>query len=166
MALIIALPILGGLVILQSAILSSMPLLMGTPDLVLITILAWSLQDRVETVWQWSFMGGLIMSFVSGLPFGTYLLAYLAATMAARLIRRRLWKGPFMGMLAVTFIGTVIVQGASWLARWLTGVSIPMEQVLNLITIPSLLLNLILAIPAYYVMRDIAGWLYPEEIVV
>jgi hypothetical protein len=27
-----------------------------------------------------------------------------------------------------------------------------------------LLLNLILAIPVYSIMRDIAGWLYPEEL--
>jgi rod shape-determining protein MreD len=166
MALIIALPILGGLVILQSAVLSSMTLLHGTADLVMITILAWSLQDRVKTIWQWCLIAGIMMSFISGLPFGTYLGAYLIAIMIARFIHQRIWKGPFLGMLMVTFIGTLLVHGISWLARWISGVYIPFDQVLNLIIIPSLLLNIILAIPIYYAIRDLAGWLYPGEIVV
>jgi hypothetical protein len=44
------------------------------------------------------------------------------------------------------------------------GVSMSLTQVLNLILLPSLLLNLILAIPVYSIMHDLARWLYPEEL--
>jgi cell shape-determining protein MreD len=164
MAVLIAIPILGGLAIIQSAIVSMMPLLLGSADLVMIAILAWALQDHTETIWQWSLIGGIIMSFVSGITFGVYIGAYLIATMTARLIRRRVWKVPFLGMLAATFLGTLFVHLASWLSRWLTGVYIPLDQVFNLITLPSILINLIIAVPAFFLMRDLAGWLYPEEI--
>jgi len=35
--------------------------------------------------------------------------------------------------------------------------------VVGLITLPSLLLNLLLAVPLYVVMRDLAHWVYPER---
>ncbi len=42
MATFIAIPILTGLMLLQSGILSRIPLLHGTPDLLLLFILAWA----------------------------------------------------------------------------------------------------------------------------
>jgi hypothetical protein len=34
---------------------------------------------------------------------------------------------------------------------------------LGLITLPSLLLNLLLSIPMYALMRDLAGWVFPVQ---
>jgi hypothetical protein len=35
--------------------------------------------------------------------------------------------------------------------------------VMSLITLPSLLLNMLLAIPIYAFMRDVSYWVYPVE---
>jgi hypothetical protein len=164
MAVLIAFPIFAGLVILQGGVISAMPLLRGTADLILLTTVAWALQERVRAIWQWSLIGSLMVSMVSALPFGVLVAAYLLTTFLAVILRRRVWKVPVLAMLATTFIGTLVVQGASWLARWLSGTLIPLVQVFNLITLPSLLLNLLLAVPVYVVVRDLANWLYPEEI--
>jgi len=164
MALLISIPLLGGLAIIQSAILSEVPLLLGTSDLVLIVLLAWALQDEVKKAWQWSLVGGGIMTLLSGLPFGVYLATYLGATFIARYIRRRVWKLPFLGMLTATLIGTLLVQITSWLARWATGVLLPIETMLTLIVLPSLLLNLLLTVPIFYIIKDLAGRIYPKEI--
>ena len=150
--------------ILQSTIVSRIPLLNGTADLILLFIVAWALQDRVESTWQWCLIGGIFASLYSALPFGTFIVTYLIATAIARLLKRRVWKAPFLAMLAATFIGTIIVQVISLAARLITGVNIPLISMLNLILLPGLLLNLILAIPVYSIMRDMAGWLYPEEL--
>ena len=164
MAVLIAIPILGGLALIQSAIVSRMPLIQGTADLILVTIIAWALQERIRGYWQWSIIGGGIITFMSALPVGIYIGAYLGATFLARLISRRVWKVPFLGMLAATFLGTLLLNIVAWLSRWLTGVFIPIDQALNLIVIPGILLNLVLAVPVYYVVKDLAAWLYPEEI--
>ena len=164
MALILSIPILGGLAILQSAIISKAPLLLGTTDLVLVALIAWALQDKVKNAWQWSLIGGGIMTVLSGLALGVYLVAYLGATFIAAIIRRRIWKVPFIGMLTAVFVGTLFVQVLSWLSRWVTGVYIPIEQVLISIILPSTLLNLLVAVPAYFVLKDLAYRLYPEEI--
>lgn len=154
----------GILAILQSTIVSSMPLLKGTADLFLLFIVAWALQDRVETAWQWCLIGGLLASVYSGLPFGVFILAYLICVGIARLIKRRIWKAPFLAMLAATFVSTIIVQILALVSRIITGVNIPIIDMLNLILLPSILLNLILAIPVFSIMRDMANWLYPEEL--
>ncbi len=154
----------GILAILQSTIVSTMPLLNGTADLILLFIIAWALQDRVENTWVWCLIGGVFASLYSALPFGIYILAYLACAILARLLKRRIWKAPFLAMLAATFIGTLIVQVFAFTARTISGVSISILNVLNLIILPSLLLNLLLAIPIYAITRDMANWLYPEEL--
>jgi rod shape-determining protein MreD len=154
----------GILAILQSTIVSRMQLLNGTADLLLLFIVAWALQDRVESAWQWCLIGGIFASLYSALPFGTYVIAYLIATGIARILKRRVWKAPFLAMLAATFLGTLVVQLVSLVARLVTGVNIPMTSALNLILIPGLLLNLLLAIPVYSIVHDLAGWLYPEEL--
>jgi hypothetical protein len=82
----------------------------------------------------------------------------------AGLLKRRIWKAPFLAMLATTFICTLVVQLISLSVRLITGVSIPLISVLNLILLPSLLLNLILAIPVFSIMHDMANMLYPEEL--
>jgi hypothetical protein len=67
-------------------------------------------------------------------------------------------------MLVAVFMGTIIVHGLSYLALRFTGNPIPLLSALNLITLPSLLLNLLVAIPAYALIGDLAEWLYPEEL--
>ncbi len=164
MIYLVGMILFGILAILQSTIVSRMQLINGTADLILLFIVAWALQDKVESAWQWCIIGGLFASFYSALPFGTLVIAYLIATSIARILKRRIWKAPYLAMLAATFIGTLVVQLVSLSARLLTGVNIPIVSALNIIFLPGLLLNLILAIPVYSIMHDAAGWLYPEEL--
>lgn len=164
MSLLISVLLLGGLAIIQSAVISGMPLLLGTSDLVLVVLVAWALQEEVKNAWHWSLVGGGMMTLLSGLPFGVYLATYLGATLIARYIRRRVWKLPFLGMLTATFFGTILVQLTSWLVRWANGVLLPIDTTLTQIMLPSLLLNLLVTVPIFYAIKDLAQRLYPKEI--
>jgi rod shape-determining protein MreD len=164
MVYLIGIGLFAFLAVIQTTIVSRMPLLNGTADLLLLFIVAWAIQDRVESAWQWCLIGGIIASVYSGLPFGTYIAAYLIVTGITRLLKRQIWKAPFLAMLAAVFVGTLVVLIISWLARFVTGVNTPFFTVLNQIILPGLLLNLLLAIPVYSIMHDMAGWLYPEEL--
>jgi rod shape-determining protein MreD len=164
MTVLVAIPILSFLVILQSAVVSRMPLLHGTPDLVLLALIAWAFQERVETAWHWSILGGIFMSIASAMPFGLFITGYLVTTALARFLRQRAWKLPLIGMLITTFFGTLITQGLSILGISLTGSLLPLIDSLNLVTLPSLLLNILLAVPVYVLISDLASWLYPKEI--
>ncbi len=164
MAVLLAFPLLGLVVMLQTVVLSRLPLLYGTADLILLTLTAWGLQERVSTAWVWTLIGGAMVSFVSGLPPLTPLIGYLMVTALTQFLRRRVWQTPILVMFLATFVGTLITQGISLIALQLNGAAYPLGESLRLITLPSALLNLLLAIPVFAVINDIARWLYPVEV--
>jgi rod shape-determining protein MreD len=164
MDILIALPLLGGIAIFQSAVLSRVPLLMGTADILLLTIIAWSIGNRVKTAWYWSVIGGFLASVSSAMPFGVLTLSYLIITGIAQIVRKRIWKIPLLAMFLMTFIGTLVIQISSLLSRLFYGITISTNEAINLILIPTLVLNVLFTIPVYLVITDLAGWLYREEI--
>lgn len=164
MDIIISIPILGALVILQSAIMSDVTLLHGTSDLVMLAVIAWAMQERVQSAWQWGIIGGLFVTLVSGLPFFVPLISYLITVGVVLLLRKRVWNFPILAMFVGTFIGTLIMHLLSILALRITGVSISLIQSFNIITLPSLILNILLAIPIYALIRELANIRYPVEI--
>ena len=166
MATLIAIPILGALLILQTAILSQVPLLRGTTDLVMVAIVAWSLQKSVKTAWQWGIIGGLLVSIVTALPFGVPIISYLLVVGIVLLLRQRVWQVPILAMFVATFLGTLITQTMAIAVLRFTGTPLAWLESVNMITLPSMLLNLVVAIPAFALFGDLARWLYPEELVV
>jgi hypothetical protein len=163
-SIIVAIPFLGILMIVQSAILSRIPLLEGQADLVLLALVGWSLQARVKGIWFWVLMGGGMAALTSAMPFGVYLTGYSLSAGLAVVLKRRVWKAPFLAMLASVFLGTIIIDMISLITVSLQGVSLNFLEVFNLIVLPSLLLNLLLCVPMYIFIKDMAGWLNPEEL--
>ncbi len=163
-ASLIAIPILIALAVVQSAIVSQFQLLRGAPDLILLVLLAWALQKRVKTAWQWGIIGGLIAGLFSALPTGALLISYLLSVGLALLLRKRVWQVPVFAMVIAVFLATILTHVVSLIALRFVGNPISWEEALNLITLPSILLNLLLAIPAYALMGELADWLYPEEL--
>jgi rod shape-determining protein MreD len=161
---LVAIPFLSFLVVFQSAVISRIPLLEGKADLVMLAVLGWSLQEKAHGIWFWAAFGGLAVGLVTALPFGVMLVGYLIVLGLALFLKRRIWKVPFLSMIASVFTGTVIIDLISFTVVSLQGTPLSILEVLNLIVLPSLLLNLLLAVPIYIVVRDIAGWLYPEEL--
>ena len=66
-------------------------------------------------------------------------------------------------MFLATFLGTLIVHGLSFVVMQFEGVEFPLGLTLNQITLPSVLLNLLLALPVYALVNDLANQMYPEE---
>jgi hypothetical protein len=161
---LVALPLFSILVIIQSTIVSRFPLLQGSADLILLVTVAWALQERVDSPWIWSLLGGLMVGFVSAQYFILPVILYLAITALALVIRRRIWQFPILAMFAVTLIGTLFSHLMTGLSISISGTALPWLDVLQLITLPSLLLNILLAAPIFALVRDFADWLYPEDI--
>lgn len=164
MSVLIAIPILGILMIFQTTIVSQVQLLHGTADLLLLAVISWALQKRVQTAWHWSIIAGLMVNIASSLPLGVPVLGYGVTTGLALLLRRRVWRVPILALFTITIFGTLIMHSVSLIALSMVGSPIPIGEALNLITMPSLLLNLLLSIPVYALIGDLANWLYPGEI--
>jgi rod shape-determining protein MreD len=161
---LLALPILILVLILQTVIVSTLPLLSGYADLILLVLVAWSLQERARSAWVWAIVGGTLVSVVSAAPMGASLAGYLIVTVIARLLVRRVWQTPVLSMFLMTFLGSLITQGLSMVALIFNGAPLPLMDSLNLVVLPSTLLNLLLALPVYAIVSDMAQWVYPEEV--
>lgn len=160
---LIAFPILGLAVILQSSIVSQVQLLGGFADLPLVLIAAWALQERVDTHWHWGALVCLFTFPISNLPIPVVILGYLGVIILGRILQRRIWQAPLLAMFSVVFIGTLFFHLLSFVVLRSLGTPLDIREVVGIITLPSLLLNMLLSIPMYAFMRDISYWVYPAE---
>jgi cell shape-determining protein MreD len=146
---------------LQMTVFSRLMLLHGTADIVLLVLIAWNLQEGGPNMWPWTLLAGGIIAFASALPFFAPIPGYLIVTGIARLTQRRIWQSPILAMLLVTLIGTLIYHLLSLMFIFLEGGSLQFNTAWNQVTLPSMLLNLILAIPVYALIHSLSDQLRP-----
>jgi len=158
---LVAVPVILLTVILQTAVISRVYLLSGIADLPMVMLAAWALQDGVDSAWHWAIATGLLIGFISGISWVVPVAGYVAVVLLANLFQRRVWQAPLLAMFSITFIGTIIVSFLAFVVLQFTGIQLPLSDVLGLVMLPSVLLNMLLAIPVYAVMRDLARWVYP-----
>lgn len=159
---LIAVPVILLAVILQSAVVSRLTLLSGFGDLPLVMLAAWALQDDVDSAWHWAVATGIFAGFISGLGWAVYIIGYVTVVALAKALRMRVWQAPLLAMFSVTFLGTLLMNLLSLVILRISGVSIPLQETFGLLTLPSVLLNLLLALPVYAAMRDLAHWMHPS----
>jgi rod shape-determining protein MreD len=164
LSIILAFPILLAAVMLQSVVISRLPLLSGSADLVLLVIVAWSLQKKVRYAWFWTLLGGLMVSYVSAMPVFAPLIGYVVVFGFTRLLQRRIWQVPILTMITATLLGTFFTHILNIAVLFITGDPIPFQESITFITLPSALLNLLLALPVFVLITDLAKWVYPEEV--
>lgn len=161
MSALLAFPVLLLAIIAQTVVVNRLPLLFGSADLVLLILLSWALQERVRTAWIWTIIAGIGVSFISALPLYLPVIIYLVATALARLLQRRVWQTPILALLVAVVASTLVQHVLSIVVLQFTGRAITWQDGLSLITLPSMLLNLFLALPVYTLITDTANWVYP-----
>jgi cytochrome b subunit of formate dehydrogenase len=160
---LIAVPVMLLAVTLQSAIVSRVTLLSGIADLPLVMLAAWAMQEEVETAWHWAIAAGVLVGFVSGLSWVVPVLSYLFVVALAQVLQRRVWQAPLLAMFSITFLGTLGLSFFSLVVLQFSGIALPVVDVFGLVTLPGILLNMLLAVPVFAVMRDLARWVYPAS---
>ena len=159
---LIAFPVILLSVILQSSVVSGMPLLSGYADLPLVMVTAWALQDQVDSAWHWAVATGALVGFISGINLAVPVIGYVLVVALAKILRMRVWQAPLLAMFSVTFFGTILTSVFSLVWLRVSGVPVTFQDSFGLIMLPGVLLNMLLAIPVYAVMRDLAHWTYPS----
>ena len=107
---LIAFPLLALVVIVQSAVVSRMTLLAGYADLMLVVLAAWALKANASSAWLWAILGGIMVSFVSGVPWPVPMIGYMFVVLLAQLLKQRVWQAPLLAMFSVVFAGTLFMQ--------------------------------------------------------
>lgn len=158
---LIAFPLLALVVIVQSAVVSQMTLLAGYADLMLVVLAAWALKADAPSAWMWTICGGIMVSFVSGLPWAVPMLGYMFVVLLAQVLKQRVWQAPLLAMFSVIFLGTLSMDTLTLLLLNMLGIPLPLGDSLGLVVLPRVLLNLLFSIPVYAVVRDLAQWVSP-----
>jgi hypothetical protein len=109
-------------------------------------------------------MAGLLVSFISALPVFTPLVGYLVITGIARLLQRRVWQTPILAMFVATVSGSLFYHIMSWFILSFSGMPLPLQDSVSRVILPAVLLNLLLSIPVYALITDMANWLHPYEL--
>jgi len=159
---LVAVPVILLAVILQSAVISRIYLLSGIADLPMVLLAAWALQDEVDSAWHWAIAMGVLVGFVSGIQWFVPVIAYMIVVGLAQILQKRVWQAPLLAMFSITFLGTIVLSILSLAVLRFAGVPMAVGDVLGLLTLPGVLLNMLIAIPVYAVMRDLARWVYPN----
>jgi hypothetical protein len=161
--ILVGIPVLILAAMLQSVAVSQIQLLNGSADIVLLTVVSWVMNDQVRTPWSWAIMGGLAVGLLSQLPVWMVLGTYLAITALALALKRRVWQIPLVALLSFAAVATLIWQVASFTMLLILGVPLNPAASFNLILLPSLVLNVLLAIPIQAVVAEIANLVHPAN---
>ncbi len=149
---------------LQMSVFSQWTILSGNADIVLLFVVAWCLHDRSKHLWLLVLIMAGMVAFVSALPPVFPILVYLLVYRASRLFQTRLMQSPLLGMLLLTF-GASLLQVVLHIAYlYVTRVDINLTDALVQVALPSVLLNMLLAIPIHAIVREIAHYAFPKGV--
>ncbi len=161
--IIIGLPYLAVTGFLQVSLISKVRLLQGAPDLLMLAILAWSINAKTKYAWIIVIFAGLVMSYLSAMPMDGYIWMYLFLWLIIRFLKMKVWQMPMILMLFMTILGTIFTSFGTLGLLLLQNASVILMDAVRQILVPSLVLNLIFAVPVYAFLNDVINSIYINE---
>ncbi len=163
MSYFLAIPVLFLAMMLQMVVVNKLSLLYGYADIILLILIVYGLHPRAKQPFFWAIFAGLMFGFISKLPTFVPVVVFIVVIWGAKLVRMRIWQMPVLAYLFIVIIGTFLYQFGSLVALKFGGSILPVVESINLIIIPSVLLNLIFAIPIYYIFNDFLDVVFTEK---
>lgn len=163
MVTIFGLPIIILLVILQTGIISRLNISYGQADLVMLCIIAWSLQEKENVGIWWAIAAGLMLSIISAVPMYGYLIGYILICSLCMIAKRQLWRIPLMTMVVISFLGTFLVLMITFVIISMTQAQLPFMESIIKIILPSSAINMVVSIPVFIIVRDLVNMVYPLQ---
>ncbi|MBP9675457.1 MAG: hypothetical protein KBD67_01845 [Anaerolineaceae bacterium] len=163
MSILFSIPIIVILLIIQTTIARQVTLISGSVDLVLIWLAAWGLKSRDNSGYYLAVIAGLLVAYITALPWYVYLTTYFSVIIIAKLIIQRQWQSPLLSMFFITLVSSILLYGLTVTALSLSDVSFHLIGAIDTIIIPSVFLNLFLSIPVYVIVKDFSNWIYRSK---
>jgi rod shape-determining protein MreD len=141
------------LVIIQATLMARVRVLGASPNLLLVSSIAWGMLHSVTDGVVWAFAGGVALDLITGMPLGTTSLAAMTATLLTRLGRNRVFANNLWWPILVVAMATPVYGWIVLLTEQLRG--IPVDWVASTIHVigPEMLLNVAAMALVYPVMR-------------
>jgi rod shape-determining protein MreD len=152
MAGYLSIPVLAVVVILQATLMPELSIAGGTPDLVLLVVLGWSLMAGYEQGLLWAVVGGILQDLISAVPVGTTSLALVLVVSLAALIVGQVHPRNLVYPPLVAAAATLVVHLVTEFVLVVTGRPLPFLGLLLSVTLPSMVYNLVVMVPVYRIL--------------
>jgi len=149
---------------LQISIFSQSKILSGSADIVLLFVVAWCLHDRSKRLWLLVLIIAGLVSFISAQPGYITLIVYFVIYRISRIFQSRLMQAPLLSMLVLTFGASLLQVLLNIGDIFIQRVDINFTAALVEVALPSILLNMLLAIPVHAIVREIAHYALPKGV--
>ena len=140
----LAVPLLLSVALLQSTVLPALTIVGVKPELMLLTVLSWSLLRGVEEGLVWAFLGGMMLDLFSGGPLGASTLALLVVSFLFGLAQGSVRRTSLLLPMGAALAGTLLFQGLLLLVVQLTRGAVSWADSLIHVMLPSLAVNTLL----------------------
>lgn len=147
---------------LQYGVFSRWTILSGSPDLVLLLIIALCLHQNHRRFWILILIMGAVVGFVSALPYFVPMIVYMAVYFMSMSLKERVWQTPLLGMFLVTFGASILEHFLSIAILFVQRIPFEFSEALVNVVLPAVFLNMFLAIPVHAIVRELSLWLEPR----
>jgi len=144
-------------ILIQATILARIRVLGASPNLLLVSTIAWGLLQSVREGVIWAFAGGLGMDLITGTPLGTSSLAAMTASLLTGLGRNRVFANNLWWPMVVVALATPVYGWIVLLTQQVRG--LPVDWVASTVRVigPELVLNVATMVVVYPVLRALTS---------
>jgi rod shape-determining protein MreD len=165
MSLQLGIPLFIVAAVLQASLLPHLRVFGGQPDLIVILVIAWSALDTEREGVVWAFVGGLFVDLFSSVPLGMSSLALLPVAFIVTLTEANLYRNNVLLTLPLAATGALVYHVLYLiLLRFLGNYPVVWGTSLTYVTVPSVLFDVILIIPALRLLLNWYDRLHPRQI--
>ena len=147
---------------LQLSVVSQIKILSGNADILLLYLIVWCMYDRSKHLWLLVFVMAGLVSSVSALPAVLLMILYFFVYGVSRLFQKRLMQSPLLGVIVITFVASLLEVVLNLAYLFVSGAEFNLSAAMFDVALPSLLLNMLLAIPIHALVREIAQYAFPK----
>jgi rod shape-determining protein MreD len=151
----LSIPILALAAAIQSTLVPQIRLLGGGPDLVFLIVLAWSVNANLESSVTWALVGGICQDLLSAAPIGTSSVGLILVAFGVSQLASQVQGIGLIFLSGLALAGTFVQQVVFMLLLGLFGFRMDFIGDLNYVVFPTMLYNLVLIWPVYWLVRRI-----------
>jgi rod shape-determining protein MreD len=155
-------PILIVAAVLQATFMPQIRLLGGSPDLVFLVVLAWSINAELDSSVLWAFVGGISLDLLSYAPLGTSTIGIVVMVFVISGIGQQVYRIGFVLLIGSVLIGSFFQQLSIMIILTFTGYSVDWGLSLGYVVAPTIFYNLVFILPIYWIIRRIQRRVIPD----
>ena len=139
--------------VLQSTFMPQIRIFGGTPDLVFLIVLAWSVNASLESSVTWAFIGGVAQDLLSASPTGASVVGMLLVVFGVEQLKRQVYRIGFLLILALVMVGTLTQKLIFALLMGIAGFQFSLVDHFVYVIAPSIAYNLVFTLPVLWLVR-------------